>query len=118
MRHQVRKLKLGLPRDQRIPMLRNLATSLILHEKIQTTKAKAKALQPFMDKLIKSAKRADKKTAIREINDLLHSDLSARKLMEAIIKRYQDRNGGYTRVTNIGFRAGDAAPIVQIELME
>jgi large subunit ribosomal protein L17 len=118
MRHQVSKLKLGLPRDQRVMMMGNLATSLVLHEKIKTTKAKAKALQPFMDKLINSAKKTDKTMAMREVNAILHSNLSAKKMMEEIIKRYAEKSGGYTRIVSLGFRPGDAAPIVQIELVD
>jgi large subunit ribosomal protein L17 len=118
MRHNVHKLKLGLPRDQRANMIGNLATSLILHEKIQTTQAKAKALQPFIDKLINLGKRGAKKNVIREIGMILQNDLSSKKLVDKIGKRYPDRTSGYTRITNIGFRAGDAAPVVQIELLE
>jgi len=99
-------------------MIGNLATSLILHEKIQTTQAKAKALQPFVDKIINMAKGESKKVAIREISPWMHSELGSRKLLEEIAKRYAKRNGGYTRITNIGFRPGDAAPVVQIELVE
>lgn len=117
MRHKVNKLKLGLPRDQRHLLIGNLATSLILHEKIQTTKAKARALQPVIEKLIKASKNSDKKAAIRSVSTVLQNNLSSRKLIEEISKRYQTVNSGYTRITNIGFRAGDAAPIVQIELV-
>ena len=117
MRHNVQKLKLGLPRGQRKNMIGNLATSLILHEKIRTTYSKAKALQPVMDKLINLGKQGAKKNAIRDICSILQSDLSAKKLVEEIGKRYQDRTSGYTRITNIGFRRGDAAPVVQIELL-
>jgi len=99
-------------------MIGNLATSLILHEKIQTTQAKAKALQPIVDKIINIAKREDKKEAIRAISPWMHSSLGSKKLIEEIAKRYTNRQSGYTRITNIGFRAGDAAPIVQIELVE
>ena len=118
MRHNVHKLKLGLPRDQRAGMIGNLATSLILHEKIQTTQAKAKALQPAIDKLINLGKKGSGKNVIREIGMILQSDLSAKKLVDDIGKRYPGRSSGYTRITNIGFRPGDAAPVVQIELLE
>lgn len=117
MRHKVKKVKLGLPRDQRWLLLGNLATSLILHEKIQTTEAKAKALQPVIDKLIISAKKTNKNIAIREVKQTLQNDLSSRKLINEIIKRYSDKNSGFTRIVRIGFRAGDSAPIVQIELV-
>lgn len=118
MRHNVQKLHLGLPRDQRDLMMGNLATSLVLYEKIKTTKAKAKALQPYMDKLINTAKKADKKIAIRDVNSMLQSNLSAKKLMQEIVKRYADKKSGYTRIVNMGFRSGDAAPVVQIELVD
>lgn len=118
MRHNVQKLKLGLPKGQRNNMIGNLATSLVLHEKIQTTYAKAKALQPVMDKLVNLGKLGSQKTSIREINTILQTDLSAKKLIEEIGKRYPDKKSGYTRITKIGFRNGDAAPLVQISLLE
>ena len=117
MRHQVSKDRLARPRDARRILLCNLATSLVLHDKIQTTEAKAKALKPFMDKLINKAKNADKAIAIRDVNAVLHNELSAKKLIDEITKKYQDRASGYTRITKIGFRSGDSAPLVQIELV-
>jgi large subunit ribosomal protein L17 len=98
-------------------MVKNLATSLILQEKITTTVAKAKALQPFVEKLINNAKNSDKLAAIRDISRVLTNELTSKKLIEEIGKRYQGKNSGYTRITHIGFRAGDAAPLVQIELV-
>lgn len=118
MRHNVQKLKLGLPRDQRANMIGNLATSLILHEKIQTTQAKAKALQPVIDRLVNLGKLGPQKNVIREIGTILQSELSSKKLIDEIGKRYKDRNSGYTRIVRVGFRPGDAAPVVQIELLE
>jgi large subunit ribosomal protein L17 len=118
MRHNVQKLKLGLPKGQRKNMIGNLATSLILHEKIQTTVAKAKALQPVVDKIINMAKQENKKNAIRDLSPWMHSELGSRKLIEEISKRFANRKSGYTRITNLGFRPGDAAPVVQIELVE
>lgn len=117
MRHKVKKVKLGLPRDQRWLLLGTLATSLILHGKIQTTEAKAKALQPVIDKLIISAKKPNKNIAIREVKQTLQNELSSRKLINEITKRYSDKSSGFTRIVRIGFRAGDSAPIVQIELV-
>src|SRR5581483_9629242 len=118
MRHQKRQSKLGgRPRDARRLLLGNLATSLMIHEKIQTTQAKAKAVQPLVDKLINTAKTKDKRLAIRSLSSVLHSDLASRKIMEELTKRYAERKSGYTRITPIKFRAGDAAPLVQIELI-
>lgn len=117
MRHRVKKPILNKPRDQRRLLLKNLATSLVLHEKIKTTTARAKALQPIMDKLVITAKKPDKVVAIREVNKILQNDLSAKKLIDKISKKYEDRNSGFTRITKLGFRPGDAAPLVQIELV-
>lgn len=117
MRHQVKKSRLARPRDQRRILLGNLATSLILHDKIQTTETKAKALQPVIDKLINDAKNPNKAAAIRAAGSVLQSELSSKKLIDKIVKKYADKNSGYTRITKVGFRAGDAAPLVQIELV-
>lgn len=116
MRHQVRKSKLNKPRDHARIMLKNLATSLIMHEKIKTTEAKAKILRSLMDKIINDAKGKDKPAAIRKVQSVIQTELAQKKLMEEITKRYQDKNSGYTRSIKLGFRAGDAAPLVQIEL--
>lgn len=95
----------------------NLITSLIVHERIQTTQAKAKAIQPHVDRLIINAKKREKKEAIRMLNQVLHSELSSKKVMNELIQRYSERSSGFTRITLIKFRAGDAAPLVQIELV-
>jgi large subunit ribosomal protein L17 len=117
MRHRIKKLKLHVPGNRQNLLIGNLATSLILHEKIQTTESKAKVLQSVVDKLINKAKGDSKNEAIREISSVLHNDLSSKKTMEELVKRYSDKKSGYTRITHVGFRAGDAAPLVQIELI-
>lgn len=117
MRHQVKKQRLARPRGQRRLLIGNLATSLVLHGKIKTTKAKAKALQPVMEKLINSAKGKEKRIAIREAGQLLQNELSSKILFEELVKKYQGKSSGFTRISEIGFRAGDKAPLVQIELL-
>lgn len=117
MRHQVKKHRLARPAGPRRLLIGNLATSLILHGKIQTTKAKAKALQPIMDKLIITAKRKERKDAIRIVGKVLQNELSSKILFEELVKKYQDRETGFTRIIDIGFRNGDAAPLTQIELL-
>jgi len=97
-------------------MMKNLATSLILHEKLKTTQARAKVLQPIMEKLIRDAKNPNKVLAIRKVNSYVQGETGSKKLIEEINKRYQDKNTGFTRITKLGFRAGDAAQLVQIEL--
>lgn len=116
MRHNVKKATLGRPRAQRQLLLKNLATSLILHEKIRTTEAKAKALQPVIDTLINASKNSNKMLAIREVNGMLQSELASKKVMESMSKKYQKKQSGFTRIIHLGFRSGDAAPLVQIEL--
>ena len=119
MRHRKQQSKLGgRGRDGRRLLLANLATSLITHEKIQTTKAKAKAVQPLIDKLINTAKNKEKQIAIREVMKVLNTEKSSKKLFSDLVKRYSSRPSGYTSINEIGFRAGDAAPLVQIELIK
>ena len=117
MRHQKKNLQIR-PRDEQRLLLGNLATSLITHEKIQTTAAKAKAVAPLIDRLIITAKKKEKRLAINALNQVLHTELSSKKVMDELVKRYAERNSGFTRITPIKFRAGDAAPIVQIELIK
>jgi large subunit ribosomal protein L17 len=117
MRHREKKLVLGVPGNRKNLLIGNLATSLILHEKIRTTESKAKALQPVIDELINTAKNKNKNEAIRGIMGILHNDFSSKKTMEELVKRYREKKSGFTRITHIGFRSGDAAPVVQIELV-
>ncbi len=117
MRHKVKKVKLGSDKDHTTALIRNLAMSVIIYEKIKTTATKAKAVQPFIERLINIAKGEDKKTAIRRIEKLLQHDNSSKKLLDVIIEKYKDRNSGYTRITKLGYRNGDNAPVVQLELV-
>lgn len=98
-------------------LLRNLATSLFLHERIQTTEAKAKELRPFAERLISLAKRGDlhsRRLAGRHIAD---RD-ALQKLFDQIGPRFRERNGGYTRILKLGARKGDGAELALIELTE
>ena len=122
MRHRVKKVKLGREADHRNALLKNLATSIILHEKIKTTKAKAKAVVPKVEKMITLARAVEtgkktKREVIRALEGQLFDENASRKLMEELAVRYKDRNSGFTRMTNLGFRAGDASSMVQIELI-
>ena len=116
MRHKVKKTVLNIPRGRRRLLMKNLATSLVIHEKIKTTEARAKALRPIFDKLITVAKKKERVTAIREVNAILQNELSSKKLIDQIAKKYDNKTSGFTRITKLGTRAGDAAPLVQIEL--
>ena len=97
-------------------MMRNLATSLVLYEKIKTTKAKAQALRPLVERLVTVAKKNDL-TARRRLLAVLYDKKAVSKALEVIGPRYKDRNGGYTRITKIGPRQGDGADVAQIEFV-
>lgn len=105
----------GSPAHQRA-ILANLARALIEHERIKTTQAKAREVQPLVDKLVGLAKQGDlharrQALAIIPDRDVVH------KLFAEIGPRYEDRKGGYTRVVKIGPRQGDSAPMAVIELV-
>ena len=118
MRHQVRGAKLGRTTpSHRKSMLKNLAMNIIIHEKIKTTQARGKAVAPFVEKLINVGKKDHKLNTIRQLNKLVNHESCSRKLMEQLAEKYKDRSSGYTRMTKAGFRAGDCAPMVIIELV-
>jgi ribosomal protein L17 len=118
MRHRVKKIKIKNGIDYKIALIRNLAMSVIIYDKMKTTAAKAKAVQPFVERLITIAKRAkDKKNGIREIERLLQHTNSSKKIFEVLLDKYKDRDSGFTRITKLGYRSGDNAPVVQIELV-
>jgi large subunit ribosomal protein L17 len=97
-------------------MLRNLATSLINHGRIETTETKAKRLRPVAERLVSFAKRGDLASRRRVMQQI--TDKSAvHKLFTEIAPLVSDRNGGYTRITKLGFRKGDNAPMCVIELV-
>lgn len=112
MRHHDRNRKLGREKRQRVALLRNLARSLILEEGITTTEAKAKALRPFVERLVTSAK-INTIAGSRLISRRLGSSETNRKLKE-LAKRYEKRAGGYTRIVRlgrVGKRVGDMSRI-------
>ena len=96
--------------------MKNLVKSLILHEKIKTTEAKAKELRPFVEKIITKSKKGDLHN-YRVIMRKLNNNLVTNKLVKEIGPKYKDKKGGYTRITKIGSRAGDNAKMAIIELV-
>ncbi|MDO8626002.1 MAG: 50S ribosomal protein L17 [Candidatus Magasanikbacteria bacterium] len=116
MRHQKKKITLDRKVGPRTALLRNLAESLILHEKIKTTKAKAKAAQSRVERLVTSAKN-NTLAARRLLRADLHTDKAVKKLMEVLGPRYKDRKGGYTRLTMLGPRKGDGSQTAVIEFI-
>ena len=117
MRHKVGYRKLNRTSSHRIAMLRNMAASLIKHEQITTGVAKAKELRPYIEKLITLAKKGGL-TNRRLAHSRLMDDAQLVKLFTVLAERYQDRNGGYTRVIKAGFRASDASAMAIIELVD
>jgi large subunit ribosomal protein L17 len=98
-------------------MLRNMASSVLIYEKISTTEAKAKAVKPMVEKVITIAKNGDL-TARRRLIEILPQKMAVRKCMDILGKRYAGRKGGYTRIIKLGSRQGDGAGMVQLELMQ
>src|ERR687893_2322836 len=106
----------GSPAHERL-MLANLATSLFEHGRITTTEAKAKRLRPFAEKLVTFAKRGDLH-ARRQVMTVIRDKDVVHTLFAEIGPRYENRPGGYTRITKVGPRKGDNAPMAIIELVE
>ncbi len=114
--------KLGRTADHRKAMFRNLATSLIVYEKIDTTEMKAKELRSIVDELVTLAKKGDlasRRKALSFVRDVVVDEktgqTAVQKLFDEIGPRFADVNGGYTRVVKTGVRRGDAAPMARIE---
>ena len=105
----------GSPAHQRL-ILANLATSLFQHRRITTTEAKARKLRPYAEKLITKAKRGDLHNR-RQVLSVVKDKGVVHVLFEEIAPRYTTRPGGYTRITKIGPRKGDAAEMVVLELV-
>lgn len=112
----VRDRKLGRKIGPRKALARNLVTSLILHNKIKTTKAKAKFIQPKVERIIAIAK---KKTLAsrRHVHNLLVNKKAEKKVTTELVEKYKDRKGGFTRILKTGRRKGDGAEMVQIEFV-
>lgn len=125
MRHRVAHRKLGRVTEHRIAMLRNQASALLLHERIETTVPKAKELKPFVERIITIAKRslADTSDPVRGVNArrLVARDIADKavvtKLFDEIAPRFVERPGGYTRLLRLGHRRGDSADVALIELV-
>lgn len=114
--------KLGRATDARMALLRNLASDLIIHERIETTEAKAKELKSAVEKMITLGKRGDldarRQAAAFLYNQEANEDESVlQKLFDDVAARYEDRQGGYTRVLKLGPRRGDGAKMAIIELV-
>ena len=116
MRHRKVEKKLGRNTSHRRALLRNLVTSLIMEERLETTPAKAKAMRPHVEKMITLGKRGDL-AARRLAGAFLMTRESVKRLFDTVAPRFGDREGGYLRIMHTGFRVGDGAATCFIELM-
>ena len=117
MRHRVAHRKLGRTTEHRISLLRNLAASLFIHERIRTTLAKAKELRPFAERLITLSKKDSLHARRQALRIMVHKE-AVTKLFRDLSARFADRPGGYTRILKLGPRRGDGAPMAYIELVD
>jgi large subunit ribosomal protein L17 len=125
MRHRVNKKTLNRTYDQRRALFSGMSADLIQNGKINTTLAKAKTIRPYVEKLVTKAVKANKSSdKISKFNTLkllrkhLRSELAIRKLLVDIAPKFENRAGGYTRITRIGNRGGDNASLARIEFVE
>ena len=117
MRHKLSHRKLNRTSSHRKAMFANMSSALIKHEQIRTTLAKAKELRPIIEKLITLGKKGSLH-ARRHAISRLAPDAYIDKLFGEVAKRYENRNGGYTRIIKDGNRYGDSAPMAYIELVD
>ncbi len=117
MRHLRKGKTLDRNSTARRALLRSLATSIILYENVNTTLAKAKAVRPFVEKIITSG-RSKTLVARRSLMKVLLSESAVNKVLEELGPRYATRPGGYTRILKLGSRKGDGADVAQIQLVK
>ena len=116
MRHRNGGFKLGRNTSHRRAMLRNLVTSIILNDRVETTITKCKASRPIVEKMITLGKKGDLHSR-RQALAFLMTDDSVTRLFDTVAPRYGDRNGGYLRIVKTGFQKGDGAEKAFIELL-
>ena len=117
MRHRKNTKTLGRKKAQREALMRNLADSLAVHGKIETTLAKAKELRKFIEPLVTKAKEPSLASR-RELIRVLYTDTAIKRMMEEWGPKYKQRPGGYTRITKIGARLNDGAEMAVIEFVD
>ncbi|MEM9055550.1 MAG: 50S ribosomal protein L17 [Pseudomonadota bacterium] len=117
MRHGISQRKLSRKSGHRKALFRNMAAALIKHEQIHTTLPKAKELRPYVEKLVTLAKRgglSNRRLAMSRLGD----ETQLKKLFDELAERYNDRDGGYTRIIKAGYRDSDSAQMAIIEFVE
>lgn len=116
MRHRNTVKTFGRPKAAREAMLKQLATSVVLYDGVKTTLTKAKAVKPIVEKAITRGK-VDSIHTRRELMKVLQTQGAVNKVLEVYGPKYKDRNGGYTRITKLGTRQGDGAPMAKISFV-
>ena len=117
MRHQAHHGRLGVQPAHRRALVRNMVTSLLKHERIKTTKARAKEVRRYAEKMITIAKK-ETLASKRHVLGFVREREVANKLFKTLIYRYAERKGGYTRILKLGSRLGDGAEMVFLELVD
>lgn len=116
MRHRVGGRKFGLPSDQRKALLRGLMRAVFSHDSITTTETRAKDVRILVERCITAARPGDLH-ARRKVRRVLNDETLVKRVVDTVAPRYKDRPGGYTRITKLGPRRGDAAMMVKLELI-
>ena len=117
MRHQAHHGRLGVQPAHRRAMVRNMVTSLLKHERIKTTKVRAKEIRRYAEKMITLAKKETLASKRRVLGFVMEREV-VNKLFKTLIYRYAERKGGYTRILKLGNRMGDGAEMVFLELVD
>jgi len=117
MRHKKSGRKLGRKVAHRKALMSNLALALITHKKIKTTDSKAKELKKFIEPLITRAKKGDIHSRRQVLKYITHKS-TVRELFDVVAPSFSERKGGYTRITKLGFRDNDCAPLSIIEFVD
>ncbi len=118
MRHQNKTVKLGRSQSHRDALLANQIVSLIEHNRIKTTLAKAKAVRPLAERMITLGKKNTLHARRTALSYLMHNEGAVKKLFAEVAPRSASRQGGYTRIVKLGFRKSDAAPMAFIEWVD
>ncbi|MAV47291.1 MAG: 50S ribosomal protein L17 [Alphaproteobacteria bacterium TMED89] len=118
MRHRMSGRKLNRTSTHRKAMFANMAVALLKHEQIKTTLPKAKDLRRYVDRLITLGKKGTLAARRQALSQLHNDNTIVQKLFDDLASRYENRDGGYTRVLKGGFRYGDMAPMAFIELVD
>lgn len=117
MRHGDANRKFGREKNARIALMRGLAASLLTHDRILTTEAKAKELRPKVEKLVTKAKNPTLANRRALLSSLYNNEIVVNRLIADIAPRYSERPGGYTRITKLVQRKGDGSPMAVIEFV-